>query len=273
MLGAVAAEVAQRGEVHAVGYLRERQAFVVEIFLQDGYRVAVDKAADAVAGDALDGGGEVLGRYVEPLGIVAHVALGAADAGGKQVGELTDDVGGAVAVGVGSLAAGVELENVVHHRQAEAPHHLAVEEQVAVVEAVAEAVEVLQQDFRLTVVDLDDGILVKTYAAPDAVVVRRQQSAKKFVVGGEPLHLHPRCRREVLGPGGVGHHHKVVLHNVVASFVEHKTALARRAKQVDTGVAQFRRIHREEIGGIEEVNLHLYEGLWCKGEAIFHLFR
>ena len=47
VLGAVAAEVAQRGEVHPVGYLRERQAFVVEVFLQDGHRGAVDEAADA----------------------------------------------------------------------------------------------------------------------------------------------------------------------------------------------------------------------------------
>ncbi len=84
------------------------------------------------------------------------------------------DDGGAVAVGVDGVAAGVEFEDVVYHRQAEAPHHLAVEEQVAVVEAVAEPVEVLQQDFCLTVVDLDDGVLVEADAAPDAVVVRRQ---------------------------------------------------------------------------------------------------
>ena len=61
-----------------------------------------------------------------------------------QVGQLTDDDGGAVAVGVGGVAAGVELEDVVYHRQAEASHHFAVEEQVAVVESVAQAVEVLQ---------------------------------------------------------------------------------------------------------------------------------
>ena len=77
-------------------------------------------------------------------------------------------------MGVGDIAPGVELEDVVHHRQAEAPHHFAVEEQVAVIEAVAQTVEVLQQDFRLPVVDLDDGILVEADAASDAVVVRRQ---------------------------------------------------------------------------------------------------
>ena len=247
VLGAVAAEVAQRGEIHAVGYLRERQALVVEVFLQDGHRGAVDEAADAVTCDALDGGGEVLRRYVKPLGIVAHVALGAADAGGEQVGQLADDDGGAVAVGVGGVAPGVELEDVVHHRQAEAPHHLAVEEQVAVVEAVAQPVEVLQQDFRLTVVDLDDRVLVEADASTDAVVVRRQEAMQEFVVGGEPLHLHPRCRREVLSPVGVWYHHQVVLHDVVAPLVEHKAPFACPAQQVHTGVPQLRRIHRQKI--------------------------
>ena len=247
MLGAVAAEVAQRGEVHPVGYLRERQALVVEVFLQDGHRGAVDEAADAVTRDALDGGGEVFRGDIQALGIVADVALRAADAGGEQVGQLADDDGGAVAVGVGGVAAGVELEDVVHHRQAEAPHHLAVEEQVTVIEAVAQPVEVLQQDFRLTVVDLDDGVLVEADAAPDAVVVRRQESLQELVFGGEPLHLHPRCRREVLRPVGVRNHHQVVLHNVVAPLIEHKAPLPRPAQQVHTGVSQLRRIHRQEI--------------------------
>ena len=247
VLGAVAAEIAQRGEVHPVGYLRERQAFVVEVFLQDGDRGAVDEAADAVTGDAFYGGGEVLGRYVEALGIVADVALGAADACGEQVGQLADDDGGAVAVGVGGVAAGVELEDVVHHRQAEASHHLAVEEQVAVVEAVAQPVEVLKQDFRLTVVNLDDGVLVEADATSDAIVVRRQEAVQVLLVGGEPLHLHPRCRREVLCPCRIGQHHQVVLHNVVAPLVEHEAPFACPTQQVHTGVPQFRRIHRQKI--------------------------
>ena len=61
VLGAVAAEVGEGCEVHAVGYLRERQAFVVEVFFQDGHRGTVDETAYAVAGDTLDSGGEVLG--------------------------------------------------------------------------------------------------------------------------------------------------------------------------------------------------------------------
>ena len=170
-----------------------------------------------------------------------------ADASGKQVGQLTDDDGGAVAVGVGGVAPGVELEDVVHHRQAEASHHLAVEKQVAVVEAVAQAVEVIQQDFRLAVVDLDDGVLVEADAAPDAVVVRRQQALQKLVFGGEPLHLHPRCRREVLSPVGVWNHHQVVLHDMVAPLVEHKAPFTGRAQQVHTGASQLRRIHRQKI--------------------------
>ena len=203
VLGTVAAEIGKRREVHAIGDLRERETFVIEIFLQDGHRVAVDEAADAVAGDALDGGGEVLRRHVQSLGIVAHLALGAADAGGEQVGQLSDDIGGAVAVGVGGLALRVRLEDVVHHRQAEAAHQLTVEQQVAVVHAVTETVEVCEENVRLPVGELDDRVVVERDAAPDAVVVRRQQSAEVFVVGGEPLDLHPRCRREVLRPCGV----------------------------------------------------------------------
>ena len=59
MLGAVAAEAGERGEIHAVGDLRERKPFVIEIFFQDRHRVAVDEAADAVAGDAFYRGGKV----------------------------------------------------------------------------------------------------------------------------------------------------------------------------------------------------------------------
>lgn len=256
MLGAVATEVTQRGEVHAVGDLCERKPFVIEVFLQDGHRVAVDKAADTVAGDTLDGGGEVLRRHVQSLGIVAHLALGAADAGGEQVGQLSDDIGGAVAVGVGGLALRVRLEDVVHHRQAEAAHQLTVEQQVAVVHAVTETVEVCEENVRLPVGELDDRVVVERDAAPDAVVVRRQQSAEVLVVGGEPLDLHPRCRREVLRPRGVRHHHQVVFHDVVTFLVEHETSLPRRAEQVHAGVAQLGRVHREEIGGIEEVRFH-----------------
>ena len=61
VLGTVAAEIAQRGKVHAVGYLREREALVVEVFFQYGHRSTVDEAADTVAGNALDGGREVFG--------------------------------------------------------------------------------------------------------------------------------------------------------------------------------------------------------------------
>ena len=236
MLGAVAAEIAQRGEVHAVGNLGERQALVVQKAFQDGHSGAVDITADAVACHAFDRGGEVFRRDVQPPGIVAHLALGATDASGEQVGQLTDDVGGAVAMGVSGLTASVDLEDVVHHRQAEAPHHLAVKEQVAVVEAVAQTMEVLQQDFCLTVVELDDGVLVKADAAPDAVVVRRKQSSKELVVGGEPLHLHPWSGREVLGTARIGHHHKVVFRYVVTFFVEHKTTFTSSANKMHTSV-------------------------------------
>ena len=104
VLGAVAAEITQRGEVHAVGDLGERQAFIVQKAFQDGHSGTVDVTADAVARHAFDRGGEVFRRDVQPLGIVAYLTFGATDAGGKQVGQLTDDVGGAVTMGVGGIA-------------------------------------------------------------------------------------------------------------------------------------------------------------------------
>lgn len=256
MLSAVAAEITQRGEVHAVGDLGEREALVIQKAFQDGYSGTVDVTADAVARHAFDRGGEVFRRDVQPLGIVAHLALGAADASGEQVGQLTDDVGGAVAMGVGGLTASMELEDVVHHRQAEAPHHLTVEEQVAVVEAVAQSMEVLQQNLRLAVVELDDRVLVKADAAPDAVVVRRKQSSKELVVGGEPLHLHIGMSGKALCPTRIWHHHQIVFSNLVAFRVKHKAAFAFRAEQMHTSVAQSRVIHPEEIRSVLKINLH-----------------
>ena len=52
---------------------------------------------------------------------------------------------------IGGVALGVRLEDVVHHRQAEAAHQFAIEQQVAVVHAVAQAVEVCQQDGSLLI--------------------------------------------------------------------------------------------------------------------------
>ena len=83
VLGAVAAEIAQRGEVHAVGDLGEREALVIQKAFQDGHGGTVDITADTMAGHAFDRGGEIFRRDVQPLGIVAHLALGATDAGGE----------------------------------------------------------------------------------------------------------------------------------------------------------------------------------------------
>jgi hypothetical protein len=56
MLGAVAAEVRERREVHLVGYLSERQPFIVQIVFHYRYGVAVDVRGDTVACHTLDGG-------------------------------------------------------------------------------------------------------------------------------------------------------------------------------------------------------------------------
>ena len=127
---------------------------------------------------------------------------------------------------------------------------------MAVVEAVAQSMEVLQQDFCLAVIELDDGILVERDASSDAVVIRRQQVLQKLIVGGKPLHLHSRCGREIFRPCGIRHHHKVVFRYVVTFFVEHKTTFTSSANKMHTSVTQSWVIDPEKIRSILKINLH-----------------
>ena len=83
MLGAVAAEVREGGKIHLFGYLGERQALIIQIVFQDRHGVSVDVGGDTVTRHTLDGGGEVFGRNVQTLGIIAHIAFCAADAGSE----------------------------------------------------------------------------------------------------------------------------------------------------------------------------------------------
>ena len=72
-----------------------------------------------MARHTLDGGGEVFGRHVQSLGIVAHVAFCTADTCSEQRHELFHDLGRAVAMGIGGIALCMRLEDVVHHSQTE----------------------------------------------------------------------------------------------------------------------------------------------------------
>ncbi len=104
VLGAVAAEVAQRGKVHAVANLGERQALVLEKAFENGHSGAVNVGRDGVPRESLDGSREVLGRHVEALGIVVHAALGDAHASAEQLHEQLHDIAGAVALLTGGVA-------------------------------------------------------------------------------------------------------------------------------------------------------------------------
>ena len=256
VLGAVAAEIAQRGEVHAVGDLGEREALIIQKTFQDGHGGTIDITADAVARHAFDCGGEVLRRDVQPLGIVAYFTLGATDAGGEQVGQLTDDIGRSVAMDVGGITLCMRLEDVIHHRQAETSHQFVIEQQMTVAHAVAETVEVGEHDSCLLISEFDDGILVEGDASSDAVVIRRQQVLQKLIVGCKPLHLQIRMGGEVICAGRIWHHHQIVFFNLVAFRVKYKAAFAFRAEQMHTSVTQSRVIHPEEIRSVLKINLH-----------------
>lgn len=192
---------------------------------------------------------------MKPVGIVSHVALRAADIGGEQLQELFDDIGRTVAVRGGGIAPGMELKDVIDHRQAEASHHFPVKKPFPVGKAVPQPVEVFQDIRRLLRRKMDDGILVQGDTASDAVVVGGQQVLEEFVVGREPLYLQVGVSGKVAHPVGHRDDDKVVLHNVVALLVEHETAFAGGAKKVQASVAEFLRIRRVKIIGIQEINL------------------
>ena len=110
---------------------------------------------------ALDGGRKVFGRHVQALGIVAHVAFCAADASSEQCHELFHYIGRAVAVGVCGVALGMRFEDVVHHGQTETAHQFTIEEQVAVVHAVTQSMEVGKQKSGLFIRKFDDRVMVQ----------------------------------------------------------------------------------------------------------------
>ena len=61
---------------------------------------------------------------------------------------------------------------------------------------------------------------------------------------------------KVLDALGCGYHHEVVLHDVIAMLIEHKTALTGSAQQVQTGVAQLICVNRIEVGRKKEIYFH-----------------
>ena len=256
VLGAVAGEITQRREIHHVGYLRERQPFVVEQLFQDGDGETVHIGTNGVTRHSLDGGRQIFRRHIQPLGVVTHVALGAGYPRGEQLHELFHDVGGAVAMRIDGLALGMWLKDVINHRQAEAAHEFVVEQQVAVAHPVAKAVKVVEQTLRLLAGERHHGVPIQRDAAADAVIVRRQQILQELIVGGKPLHPQVGMSGKVLDAVRHRHHHEVVSHYVITPLVEHETALARQTYQVHAGVAQFRCVYRLVIVGILEIYLH-----------------
>ena len=120
---------------------------------------------------ALDGGREVLGRYVQSFGIIAHVAFSTTNTRSKQSHQLLYNVGRAVGMCICGITLSMGFEDVVHHGQTETAHQFAVELQVTVAHAVTQSVEVTKQVSGLLIRQLDDGVLVQRDAAADAVVV------------------------------------------------------------------------------------------------------
>ena len=127
VLGAVAAEIGEGGEIHEFRYLRERQPFIIQIVFQNGSGVAVNVVGYAVPGYALRSGREIFRRNVQSRSIVAYIALRSADTGSEQGHELFNNVSRPVGMLLCSVALSVRLKDVVHHGKAEAPHQFTME--------------------------------------------------------------------------------------------------------------------------------------------------
>ncbi len=112
---------------------------------------------------AFDGGRKIFWRYVQTLGIVAHITFRSANARSQQSHQLFHDVGCAVGMGVCCITLGMGHEDVVHHRQAETAHQFAIELQMAVVLAVAQPREVIKQRSGLFICLFDNEVIVKIF--------------------------------------------------------------------------------------------------------------
>lgn len=88
-----------------------------------------------------DGGREIFGRYVQPLGIVAHITFRSAYSSCKQSHQLLNDVGCAVSMDICGITLGMGFEDVVHHRQTETAHQSAIKLQLAVVHAFTKTMD------------------------------------------------------------------------------------------------------------------------------------
>ena len=150
-------------------------------------------------------------------------------------------------MGICGFLLGMGFEYVVYHRQAETAHQFAIELYMAVVLAVTKTMEVIKQMSCLFICQFDNGVLVQSDTATDAVVVRRQQVLKKLLISSKPFYLQVIMCRQIADTIRHRYHHHVVFDNVVAMLVEHKTCLTCQAKQVHAGVAQLMGIHPVEV--------------------------
>ena len=95
MLGAVAAEIRKRREIHQFGYLGERQTFVIQIVFYYRYCMPVYERCDTVPGYSFNCSGEVFGRYVKPVGVKEGNKEIMIIPGASHV-DLYDDVAGVI---------------------------------------------------------------------------------------------------------------------------------------------------------------------------------
>ena len=253
VLGAIAAEIGQGTEVHGVGNLRQREAAVVEVVLENRDGVAVDERENVGARRAFHDFGKVFGRHVQLPGVIFHGALRAASAGRKQADEFLNHVASAVGAVLCLVSAGMDGEQVVHHQAADAADHLLKKEVGAgLFHAVGEQTDVGQKQLGLVGCGMDDGVGVEADAPTNGKTVGGQLVVEEVVGGGEVLDFQIWTGAQVLQSVGQGQNQDVAGTKVKAFVVEHEAAFALQTEQMGAGAVQPCMVDALKISGINQ---------------------
>ncbi len=253
MFGDVTTEIRRGGELHRVGDLRERETVVFEQLFEDRDGVAVDEGGDAAARRAAHGVGEIFGRDVEPPGVVADFALGATDAGLQQLHQFLYDKAAAVGRFQRAVMLGMEVEEVVHYRAAQASHQLAIEQVRSLARTVAEPADIFREPPGVRFAEGEHRIVVQHYPAADAEVVGRQLGVQEFERRCEKLHPQVGMRCRVADLVGQNQDRRIVAAEVPAAVVEDEAALALETNQVQAPSVKPFVVDLPEVRGKYEI--------------------
>ena len=253
----VAREVAEGGEVEAVGDVGEREALVFEQVREFHGGVTVDPVVGRLAADALTDFREVLGRDAQLAGVPCHIAMLAVIAALQHCHEAVHHRCSLCRQIRLAVDARVELEEVNEEHLKHGNHLVAVKILVRMPHATEHLLEVVFAKLLLLLVEMHDGVDVERHSASCAVVGMCGADVDEVKIHIDDIHtkVHGWLHSCHLPIGY--HNHAVALPEVkLAAAVPH-LALARRAEGM--GDIAFHTRLRDAIETIVDDDISLVE--------------